>query len=330
MPYEVQPGNTLEDYSYQFFDDSSYWQQILGLNPKIRNPELIYPGQRLRSTAAARPLRAKAASQGHRAFPADQTERLLRIEAQLDAASMPEDYEPRYRPVARRPKPTWTLSTAAPVRPQVRRQYPQLWLFPADIRIIATMTSRDDSRLYRVNDGQLKLGRSGEVSAKPFCLIRPMARQIETESGSEEQESRQLVQIVAKYFPYDDPLAQPFRVISRQLEAKAGDLLSASCPPSLAAIRSDANYDSERSDGLTIPREEVNIYHPEQRRFILPGQDALWRLKSGALPSSVRYLKLYRRAKESQSPVPMATVEVLQRDGQNLIVRYLSLSNTTF
>lgn len=328
----MQPGNTLEDYSYQFFDDSSYWQQILGLNPKIRNPDLIYPGQNLSNTAAPSSSPAKAASRWRRAFPADQTERLLRIEAQLDAANMPEDYEPSYRPVSKKPKPVWNVSANAPVRPKIRRQYPQLWLFPPSIRIIATMTSREGSRLYRVNDGQLKLARSGEVSAKPFCLIRPVTRQIESQPGGEEQESRQLFQIVAKYFPYDDPLAQPFRVMSRQLEAKTGDLLSASCPPSLAAIRSEASYDGGdgSSNGLTIPREEVSIYHPEQRQFILPGQDALWRLKSGALPSSVRYIKLYRRAKESQSPVPMATVEVLQRDGQNLIVRYLSLSNTTF
>lgn len=327
--YRVEPGNTLEDFSHQLFDDKNYWRGIRQENPAIKNPNLIYPGQTIAAPESA-PEQA-GAKRWQQPPPADHSRLLRRMENELAAPysdSSSFSYgEPAATPTVSYPAPSLPVVKEAgnqeppPSAPPTKsfREYPKFWLMAMDARIIATLGPKDDSRLYQVNRDRIVLGRQGEVTAKPFCLIRPLAN--DTETGL------RLYRIIARYFPEDAPLDQPFSLKWRHLEAQVGDQLSAACPPSLAAIRS--RYGDDQSS-LAIPREEVTVYHPEMRQFILPGGDALWRLASGALPDSIRYLRLYRTDPTSGDRIETARVEILQRSDRNLIVRYLSLANTSF
>lgn len=339
--YKVEPGNTLEDFSHQLFNDKNYWRGIRSQNPEIKNPNLIYPGQTI---AAPKADKTSGGAKKWRPPPAaDHSLLLRRMENELAApysdssafsyddglgtpgagAAMDAAYAPTADlGAAQNPDDeqaaSYQAATGLASQPR-KKQYPQFWLLPASARIIATMGPKDDSDLYQVNRGQIKLKRRGEITAKPFCLIRPLASDAAT--------GRRLYRIIARYFPEDAPLAQPFKLEWRHLEARVGDQLSAQCPPSLATIRS--RYDGE-SSSLAIPREEVTVFHPEMRQFILPGQDALWRLESGALPDSIRFLRLYRTDAKNGDKIETARVEILQRSDRNLIVRYLTLANTAF
>lgn len=52
--YEVKPGDTLSKISKQFYGDANKYNQIFEANkPMLKNPDEIYPGQRLRIPAAA-------------------------------------------------------------------------------------------------------------------------------------------------------------------------------------------------------------------------------------------------------------------------------------
>lgn len=46
--YTVKQGDTLWDISRRFIKDPFYWPNLWSHNPKIGNPHLIYPGQKLR------------------------------------------------------------------------------------------------------------------------------------------------------------------------------------------------------------------------------------------------------------------------------------------
>lgn len=326
--YEVQPGNTLEDFSDQLFGDKDYWRGIMGQNPAIKNPNKIYPGQKIRpipkASTSAQPNRWR------RPIPADRTPLLRSLERELsgvadDSWDIP--LSPRQAPTqaqvqlqaqVQKGQQAVTSQTAGSSlkRPS---QYPQFWLFPRDVRVVATMAPREDSTLYRVNKGKLELKRRGDITAKPFCLIRPIAEDAEND--------RRLYRVIARFFPYEAPLSQPFRLEGRHVESKVGDQLAASCPPTIRAIHS--RYD-DGAGTLAIPRAEVTVFHPEMRQFILPGQDAIWRLASGALPDTVRYLRLYRTDEGQQKKIEMARVEILQRSDRTLVVRYLALANTSF
>lgn len=336
--YRVEPGNTLEDFSHQLFDDKDYWRGIRSANPEIKNPDLIYPGQTLRTPESSG---QGALRKGWRPPPpADHSLLLRRMENELAApysdssaftfgraggagapaqpglgAPAQPGLGARARPAVPRYEGASAEGAASLGRAQL--QYPQFWLMPMDARIIATMGPKDDSQLIQVNRDTIVLKRRGEITAKPFCLIRPLANDAAT--------GRRLYRVIARYYPKAAPLDQPFALQWRHLEAQVGDQLSAKCPPSLRAIRS--RYAGE-SRSLAIPREEVTVFHPEMRQFILPGQDALWRLASGALPDSIRYLRLYRTA--GGDKIATAKVEILQRSDRNLIVRYLSLASPSF
>lgn len=315
--YKVQPGDTLEDFSHQLFDNKNHWRSIWPKNPEIKNPDLIYPDQKLKldpqtgSKAAPPPLRAPVGR--------DLTQVLLRLEADLSGYGVP--YEPQSYALGNgnTPQPQPAAIERPPPLGKPVPEYPSLWLFPRRIRVIATMGEREDSALYQVNGRTINLPRSGNITAKPFCLLRPIA--------ADSDQDMRLYRVIARFFPQEDALAQPFALISRQQEARVGDQLTAACPPSLAAIRADFE---DESGALAIPREEVTVYHPEMKQFILPGEVALWRLRSGALPGSIRTLRLYRRDQDSGQKLETARVEILQRSQQNLIVRYTSLANTAF
>ncbi len=52
--YEVKPGDTLSKISKQFYGDANKYNQIFEANrPMLKDPDEIYPGQRLRIPAAA-------------------------------------------------------------------------------------------------------------------------------------------------------------------------------------------------------------------------------------------------------------------------------------
>ncbi len=46
--YTVQPGDTLWDLSKKFADSPWLWPDLWRYNPEIKNPHLIYPGQKIR------------------------------------------------------------------------------------------------------------------------------------------------------------------------------------------------------------------------------------------------------------------------------------------
>ena len=46
--YTVKQGDTLWDISQRFIKDPFYWPNLWSHNPKVGNPHLIYPGQKLR------------------------------------------------------------------------------------------------------------------------------------------------------------------------------------------------------------------------------------------------------------------------------------------
>jgi len=46
--YTIKKGDTLWDLSKKFIDDPYYWPNIWSKNPKITNPHLIFPGQKVR------------------------------------------------------------------------------------------------------------------------------------------------------------------------------------------------------------------------------------------------------------------------------------------
>lgn len=46
--YTVQPGDTLWDLSQRFNDSPWLWSDVWSQNPQIRNPHIIYPGQKIR------------------------------------------------------------------------------------------------------------------------------------------------------------------------------------------------------------------------------------------------------------------------------------------
>lgn len=46
--YTIKKGDTLWDLSKRFIDDPYYWPNIWAKNPKITNPHLIFPGQKIR------------------------------------------------------------------------------------------------------------------------------------------------------------------------------------------------------------------------------------------------------------------------------------------
>lgn len=45
--YVVVPGDTLWDISSRFLEDPWLWPKLWGYNPQVRNPHLIYPGDRI-------------------------------------------------------------------------------------------------------------------------------------------------------------------------------------------------------------------------------------------------------------------------------------------
>lgn len=46
--YTVEPGDTLEDFSFELFRDKKYWKEIAPYNKNIYNPDLIFPNQKIR------------------------------------------------------------------------------------------------------------------------------------------------------------------------------------------------------------------------------------------------------------------------------------------
>jgi LysM repeat protein len=46
--YTIKKGDTLWDLSQRFIDDPYYWPNVWAKNPKITNPHLIFPGQKIR------------------------------------------------------------------------------------------------------------------------------------------------------------------------------------------------------------------------------------------------------------------------------------------
>ena len=61
--YVVQPGDTLWDISAKFLSDPWYWPEIWYVNPEIRNPHLIFPGDVLNlSYVDGRPRVSSAAA----------------------------------------------------------------------------------------------------------------------------------------------------------------------------------------------------------------------------------------------------------------------------
>ncbi|NOY44753.1 MAG: LysM peptidoglycan-binding domain-containing protein, partial [Deltaproteobacteria bacterium] len=57
-PYRVAPGDTLWDLSGRQWNDPSLWPELWAMNPHIRNPHWIFPGEEIRfDRSAGRPAR---------------------------------------------------------------------------------------------------------------------------------------------------------------------------------------------------------------------------------------------------------------------------------
>lgn len=109
--YTIRQGDTLWDISNAFLKDPFLWPLIWKVNPYIKNPDLIYPGNKLVIPSLAPIERAMAAP------PAEEQERPLQEETveehhEPEVAALPA--RPRPRPVE--PKPE---EETAPSKPKI-------------------------------------------------------------------------------------------------------------------------------------------------------------------------------------------------------------------
>jgi LysM repeat protein len=149
--YTIQKGDTLWDLSKKFYDSEWVWPALWGQNEKIKNPHLIYPGNRIRLYQKADLLKAQDSP-----IPVQETAIVIEEETLMEEAPVEEAAPaPEPEPAVEEETPAPATASPAPV-----------YYFMDEIMRVGFLKKLPKTGFFKETTDPLKLGGIFKVEGK--------------------------------------------------------------------------------------------------------------------------------------------------------------------